>query len=251
MKNKYLLSLAAILLSFSCNQNQSGGDVQTADAAFQKTADEYLAGYLAWRPANGTALGLHKYDGKATDLSKASLEKELARLKEFDQKLSKTDTASLSPKMFYDFRILRSAIKGELFTFEDLGAYNKNPMVYPGAIDISIYIKRNFAPLESRIKSIIAIEKTAPQVFGAAKANLNDSLAKPYIETAIQIAKGAADFLNGDLVAALKDVKNDSLMKAFNAANKAAINAVNGYATWLEKEKLPKATNKYAIGVEN
>ena len=40
-------------------------------------------------------------------------------------------------------------------------------------------------------------------------------------------------------------------MKAFNAANKAAIEAVNNFANYLEKEKLPKATGHYAIGVAN
>ena len=28
-----------------------------ADAAFTQLADEYIAGYLAWRPQTGTALG--------------------------------------------------------------------------------------------------------------------------------------------------------------------------------------------------
>ena len=109
------------------------------------------------------------FDGKVTDLSKESLGKELGRLKDFDQKLNATDTASLSPQAFYDFRILQSAIKDEIFNFEDMGSFNKNPMTYAGAIDVSIYIKRDFAPLEDRIKSIIAIEKNAPQVFAAAK----------------------------------------------------------------------------------
>jgi uncharacterized protein (DUF885 family) len=115
-------------------------------------------------------------------------------------------------------------------------------------VDVSIYIKRNFAPIEDRIKSIIAIEKNAPDVFAAAKANLKDTLPEPYAELAVQIAHGSTDFLGGDLKVALKDVKNDTLMKAFNTANKTAIDAINGFAAWLEKEKLPKANNNYAIG---
>ncbi|SDE30818.1 Uncharacterized conserved protein, DUF885 familyt [Mucilaginibacter pineti] len=223
----------------------------SGDAAFQKLADSYLDGYLAWRPAQGVALGYHQYDGKVTDISKASLDKELARLKDFDGQLDSADTASFSPKVFYDYRILRSAVKQEIWSFDDLGTYTKNPMTYAGAVDVSIYIKRNFAPIESRIKSIIAIEKQAPKILADAKLNLSDSLAKPYIETAIQIAQGSADFLGGDLKVALKDVKNDTLMKAFNAANTAAIAAVNDFATYLQKQKLPKAHNHYAIGEAN
>ncbi|SHM53255.1 DUF885 domain-containing protein [Mucilaginibacter sp. OK098] len=246
---KKILLLIPIAVLLSCEQKtQSVTSPVSGDAAFQKLADDYLTGYLAWRPATGVALGFHQYDGKVTDLRKESLGKELGRLKDFDQHLAATDTASLSTQAFYDFRILRSAIKNEIFTFEDMGTYDKNPMTYANAIDVSIYVKRDFAPIEDRVKSIIAIEKNAANVFIAAKANLKDSLAKPYVQTAIEIARGSTDFLGGDLKIALKDVKNDSLMKVFNATNKTAIAAINGFADWLQKEKLPKATNKYAIG---
>ena len=59
-----------------------------ADAAFTQLADEYLAGYLAWRPQAGTALGFHEYDGKVTDFSKPSLDAELVRLKAFEHRLA-------------------------------------------------------------------------------------------------------------------------------------------------------------------
>ena len=59
-----------------------------ADAAFNRLADEYIVGYLSWRPQTGTALGFHEYDGRVTDYSQASLNAELARLKSFDQRLA-------------------------------------------------------------------------------------------------------------------------------------------------------------------
>jgi len=247
MKKLAFLVIPAALL-FSCEQNKPAKTAASGDAAFQKLSDDYIDGYMAWRPADGVALGYHQYDGKVTDLSKESMGRELGRLKSFDQQLGAMDSTSLSTKMFYDYRILRSAIKNEIFSFEDLGAYDKNPMTYAGAVDLSIYIKRDFAPLEDRVKSIIAIEKSIPNIFAAAKQNLLDSLPKPYVETAIQIAQGSADFWGGDMKVALKDVKNDSLMTAFNAANQTAIASANDFATWLQKVKLPKANNKYAIG---
>ncbi|MBK9327779.1 MAG: DUF885 domain-containing protein [Sphingobacteriales bacterium] len=137
------------------------------------------------------------------------------------------------------------------FYFEDLETYSRNPMTYANAADVNIYIKRNFAPLEQRIQSIINIENKTPEIIAAAKANLNDSLALPFINLAIDIAKGSAGFLKNELVMALQDVKNDSLMKSFNEANRKAIAAMEDYADYLKKEKLPKAHNRYAIGNEN
>jgi hypothetical protein len=117
--------------------------------------------------------------------------------------------------MFYDYRILSLNIKAEIFSFEDLQKFSKNPMTYAGAIDANVYVKRNFAPIEERIRSIISIENQAPKLFEDAKANLNDSLAKPLVDLAIQIAKGSVNFLENDLVTALQDVKNDTCAKYF------------------------------------
>ncbi len=254
MKNFLVISICIGSIFAGCKTNTKTDNtpalLTAADSAFYKLSEDFLAGYLAWRPQYGASLGYHEYDGKSTDYSKASLDSELARLKSYNQQLSSFDTDSLSPKMFYDFRILRSGILNEIFNFEGLKSYTKNPMTYAGAIDVNIYIKRNFAPVEDRIKSIIAIENKAADIFAAAKANLEDSLAKPYIETAIQIAQGSAQFLGGDLIKALKDVKNESLMAEFKTANNNAIAAVNAFTVYLQKEKLPKAHEHYAIGEE-
>lgn len=247
--NKIILSLLVLSL-FSCNKTETKADI-TQDSTFEKLSEEYLEGYFDWRPGYGVYLGLHEYDGKTTDYSKASIAAEVARLKDYDAKLAELDSASLSIKTYYDWKMLGSSIKNELFSFEDLKVYSKNPMIYARAVDVNIYIKRNFAPLEQQIKSIIAIENQVPKMYEDAKANLQDTLAIPHTQLAIEIARGAASFLEKDLLIALKDVKNDSLMKEFNTANKKAIAAINDFASYLEKEKLPKANNEYSIGKEN
>ncbi len=251
MLKSIILILSCTIVLSACKVNNPEIKAGSGDAGFQQLSDSFLLGYLSWRPQNSVSLGFHEYDGRLTDLSKGSIDGELMRLKDYNQKLESLDSSALSEKMFYDYRILKLAIGSEIFKIEDLKIYTLNPMTYAGLIDVNIYISRNFAPIEDRIRSIIAIENQAEQQFDYAKANLADSLGKPYVETAIQIAKGSVTFLSSDLVIALKDVKNDSLMNAFKASNKKAIEAINGYISWLEKEKLPKVHNHYAIGREN
>src|ERR1039457_1246093 len=141
-----------------------------ADADFARLADEYIAGYLTWRPQTGTSLGLHEYDGKVTDYSQASLSAELARLKSFDERLGQLNINSLSLQAFYDYRILRSANQREIFGFEQMRIYSDNPMTYAGALDVNIYIKRNFAPLDERVGSVVAILNQAPQIMSDRKS---------------------------------------------------------------------------------
>jgi uncharacterized protein (DUF885 family) len=223
---------------------------EAEDGEYEAVAEEYIKGYLGAHPLEGTALGLHEYDGKITDYSRLALDAELSRLRRFDDRLSKFDPGKLSPRQSIDLRILQAAVKKDLFEMQDMSVFERNPMVYARAADVNVYIKRNFAPLEDRVRSVVAIESQIPNILIAARTNLNDVVPKPYVELAIQIAKGSADFLKKDLVAAIGNLKDEQLRVAFHEANRKAANALNDYATWLEREKLPKASMDYALGEE-
>jgi uncharacterized protein (DUF885 family) len=223
---------------------------QTQDAEYEAVAEEYVKTYLAAHPLQGTALGLHDYDGKISDYSRLALDAELSRLRRFDDRLAKFDPAKLSSRQSIDLRILQAAVKRDLFQMQDMSMFERNPMVYARAGDVNVYIKRNFAPLEDRVRSLVAIESQIPNILIAARTNLDENLPKPFVELAIQIARGSADFLKKDLVAAVSGLKDEQLRVAFQAANRKAANGLSDYATWLEREKLPKATLDFALGEE-
>jgi uncharacterized protein (DUF885 family) len=240
-----MLALVAFYLSIA-----SGFAAQTEDAEYEAVAEEYIKTYLAAHPLQGTALGLHEYDGKISDYSRLALDAELNRLQRFDDRLSKFDPAKLSPRQSIDLRILQAAVKRDLFEMQDMSVFERNPMVYARAGDVNVYIKRNFAPLEDRVRSLVAIEAQIPNILIAARTNLNETLPKPFVELAIHIARGSADFLKKDLVAAVAGLKDEQLRVAFQNANRKAANGLNDYAAWLEREKLPKANFDFALGEE-
>ena len=246
------LLLAAALALTGCARDAAPHSPAHAesDRAFERLAAEYISGYLAWRPQTGMALGLHQYDGKASDLSQASINAELERLKSFQARLACLQTNALSRRASYDYRILRGAIQREIFGFEQMRVYSRNPMTYAGMLDVNIYIKRNFAPFEARVRSLTAILKQAPAIMAAGRGNLEQALPLPEIETAIDQAEGAADFLGKDLVEAVQPVKDPQLMGEFQTANQRAIEELRTYAKWLKEEKIPKANQDYALGRE-
>lgn len=240
--------LLVVLVAFSVTN--AAFAVQPQDAEYEAVAEEYVKTYLAAHPLQGTALGFHEYDGKISDYSRLALDAELSRLRRFDDRLAKFDPAKLSPRQSIDLRILQAAVKRELFQMQDMSTFERNPMVYARAGDVNVYIKRNFAPLEDRLRSLVAVESQIPNIMIAARTNLDEKLPKPFVELAIQIARGSADFLKKDLVAAVSGLKDEQLRVAFQAANRKAANALSDYATWLEREKLPKATLDFALGEE-
>jgi hypothetical protein len=173
MRKLNLVWLACLGACLTMGHSRAGEAV-TRDAEFGKLAEEFLGGYLAWRPGLGVALGLHEYDGRVTDFSPASIRLEHARLKRFDRRLAAFPTKGLASQTFYDFRILRAAVRKQLFHFDDLESFSRNPMTYAGAIDVNIYVKRDFAPIEERVRYIIAILDQAPGTFAAAEALCRD-----------------------------------------------------------------------------
>src|SRR5438309_10975772 len=240
----------ALVAAVTCLPLANAVAVQTPDSEYEAIAEEFIKGYFAARPHFGTAIGLHEYDGKITDYSRLALDAELSRLKRFDDRLQKFDLNKLSQRQSIDLRILQAAIRNEIFQREAMAIYERNPIVYARAADVNIYIKRNFAPLEDRVHSIVAIESQVPNILIAARTNLDPVLPKPYVELAIQIAKGSADFLRKNLVAAVADLKDERIRTEFLEANRKAAAALTDYAAWLERDKLPKATDDFALGEE-
>src|SRR6266480_1474690 len=223
---------------------------QAEDAEYEAVAEEYIKTYLAAHPLEGTALGLHEYDGKISDYSRLALDAELNRLQRFDDRLKKFDPTKLSARQSIDLRILQAAVKKDLFEMQDMSIFERNPMAYARAADVNVYIKRNFAPLDDRVRSLVAIESQIPNILIAARTNLNEQLPKPFVELGIQIAKGSADFLKKDLIAAVSALKDEQLRVAFQEVNRKAANALNDYAAWLQREKLPKASLDFALDEE-
>ena len=243
----FILFLTALSL---LSKNVPSLAAESEDGEYEAVAEEYIKGYLGAHPLEGTALGLHEYDGKITDYSRLALDAELSRLRRFDDRLAKFDPGELSLRQSIDLRILQAAVKKDLFEMQDMSVFERNPMVYARAADVNVYIKRNFAPLEDRVRSLVAIESQIPNILIAARTNLNAVVPKPYVELAIQIAKGSAEFLKKDLVAAIGNLKDEQLRGAFHEANRKGANALNDYAAWLEREKLPKASMDFALGEE-
>jgi uncharacterized protein (DUF885 family) len=239
--------LRAIVMAFPLTVSFGA---QTPDAEYEAVAEEYIKGYLTAHPLNATSLGFHEYDGKISDYSRLALDAELSRVRRFDDRLKKFDLEKLSARQSIDLRILQAAIKKQLFETHEMASFERNPMVYARAADVNVYIKRNFAPLEDRVRSIVLIEQQVPNIVIAAKTNLNPVLPKPYVEVAIQIARGSAAFLRKNLVEAVADLKDERVRAEFQDSNRKAAAALTDYAAWLEREKLPKASDDFALGEE-
>lgn len=237
-----LMTLLGLSLCGCAGRHDRAG--QTEDQRFRAFSDRYLAEYLEWRPQEGTALGLHQYDGRLTDFSAPSLAQERLRLRNARRTLSGFRSDRLSPDARFECQLLSRAVDRERFQFEDLRAYARNPMAYVAVPNVDIYIKRDFAPFEQRLRSLQGVFEAVPRLLADARLNLEKELPRPQVETAIEMAEAAADFWEKDLAVAIQGAATPPLQ----AARQEAVTAMRAYAAWLKSDRLPNASQDYALG---
>ncbi len=208
----------------------------------------FLGQMFAFSPGAGVSAGLHQYDGRAPDLSAPTIAAHVAAMRAQREQVSRAIAQERDPERGLRLRAICGAIEDELFRLEVQRVYSRNPMRYADAIDASIYAKRNFAPKRDRMRSAISLLRGARALGEAARANLDRELPKVFIETAIKIAKGQAEFVQGDLIKGFEDVPDAALQAELRSAAGDASSAMLEYASWLERERLPKGTSEFAIG---
>ena len=247
---KLLFAVAALFVATSGFAQASASG---SDPAFGKFVDDYFDAKFADSPTEGTSAGLHQYDTKMPDLSRAAIDARVAALKGQLTRLLAFDRAKLGFDDAIDAAALEGSIRSELLTLETLRPWEKNPMQYAGVAGSAVddLMKRNFAPAPDRLRSVVARLKAVPAICAAGKANVKNP-PKEFTTLAIRMAKGSAGFLSGGVADWAKASGADAaLMKEFTETNGKAVAALNDFATWLEKDLAPRSNGSYAIGAAN
>ncbi len=66
--------------------------VSAADAGFMKLADDFFDTlYFPLNPTNATGAGVHAYDAKLEDYSRAGIERQIAALQAFEKRIAAVD----------------------------------------------------------------------------------------------------------------------------------------------------------------
>lgn len=212
-----------------------------------RAGDDYLATTFAFNPGAGAAAGRHEFDGRAPDLSLAAQERRVEQLRRLAARIDPL-IGSENRETSLRARSLRAAIDGDLFTASVQRPLQRNPMTYAGAVDVSLYAKRDFAPAVERLRSAERVLRGVPGVLDSGRAQLDAALPKVFVSTAITIARGQADFFENDLLHAFESAGTSAYQESLKVAAQQAAAAMRGFADWLERERLPGATADFAIG---
>jgi uncharacterized protein (DUF885 family) len=214
--------------------------------------DDYLDQILfRFNPSEGTSAGLHQYDSQLEDYSRANVDKEVAALQQFEQRVASFDASALSSTDAADREMLLGSIRSTLLTLQTIRFWEKDPDSYSGTASNGVYVImiRRFAPTNDRLRSAIARERQIPALLASAHENLKNP---PHIRTEIALEQlpGIISFFQKDVPAAFADASDESLKSDFSRTNTAAIAALRDYQAWLKSDLLPQSNGDFRIGAE-
>lgn len=221
-----------------------------ADANLTAATERFIREYHQLRPLTGVALGWHQFDGQFVVPTAAQCADERAFFRASARQFPESALTVASPALRRDLALVRRQIETELMGYDGFRADRRNPMFYVGAVDVSIYLKRDWKPLDERVRDLTAILRRTPEVFAAARAQLEAKLPKPWVETAIQMADGTATFLEKDVAGVAQGATQRDVVGEFAVANTRAVRELREFAAWLKAERLPAAAAAYALGEE-
>jgi uncharacterized protein (DUF885 family) len=219
------------------------------DAAFDKLVDAYYAEYPSVYPTSATRLGLHENDANLEDLSQAGIAKELKRLRGWRDRVAPLSPKDLSPGRQADLALLRASINARIVELDEVQTWKHRPDLYARVASASVYviIKRDYAPAEARLRSVLSREAKIPALLAEAKKNLS-GVARVAVEITIEQLPGIVGFFKKDVPAAFAKVNDVALQKELAASTEKVAAALEDYGAWLKSELLPKANAPFAIG---
>ena len=87
-------------------------------------------------PAEGVAMGIHKYDGVLPELTPAGIADQIKLLDRDRDALLRFDAARMSPRHQLERDVLLAELRKRRFALVDLDVYRTNPMSYTGNINL-------------------------------------------------------------------------------------------------------------------
>ncbi len=252
MHKKNCVALATLAAAFTaCSGPPPAAPAPAPQAAVRDAWPDFASAFIeATLKADSyfaVNAGRHEFDGQMADWSGASLAAETARLHKARSEAETLDAASLTPGERFEREYLLAVIDGQLFWLERARAPFTNPAWYLNRLDPDVYLNRNYAPLEQRLKGYVGYARAIPKLADEIRANLHTPLPASLVQRGIDGFGGFADFFRRDVAKVFAAVQDPQAQQELAAADTAAATAMQGLKHWLEGERR-HATQDFALG---
>ena len=222
---------------------------QKMDTAFQELSQRLIKEHWDFYPTAGSRIGRHEYDGQLPDLSPSQNKRREEELRRGLSELHALGINGLNETGRLSYRIMELFLRRELFIFNDLKPLENNPMRHTGYLNVSGYIRRDYAPLEDRIRSATSAMKQAPDFLEVLDKALSDRISSHVVDISVESYSGMARFYRVDLADPATGVTDPEIVTEFNRARETAAVALDSFVERL-KRRGASGPDGFAIGAE-
>lgn len=219
------------------------------DANFQELAQRLIKEHWDFYPTAGSRIGRHEYDGRLPDLSPSQNVRREGELQRGLTELRRIDPAGLDESGQMSYRMMELFLRRELFIFNELKPLENNPMRHTGYLNVSGYIRRDYAPLEDRLRSAATAMRQAPDFLEVLDQALAETLSSHVVDMSVESYAGMARFYRVDLAEAANGVADQEIVGEFNQARESAAAALDRFVERI-KGRGAGGPGGFAIGPE-
>ncbi len=224
----------------------------TSEATFYRRAEEWLYWLMEINPVAATQLGDHRWDHRLAEYSPAALDSQYRGILAALAEVQAMDVAGFGPEARIDHTLIDHILQAFIRQHERRQLERRDPGVYLNEVlgGVLVLIMKEFAPLPERLGSALGRVRETPRVLREAQGNLIPAeVPKAWVDVAIEQLQQAAGLYAGFLpamaAAAAPDLQSD-----LAEAGQAAVQAIQGYASYLQDVVVPQATGDFATGRE-
>src|SRR6185312_12718611 len=154
----------------ACSQQPAPTPAQPApdphaaiQGAWSSYAARFIEDYFKLDPFFAVQSGRHEFDGQMTDYSAAALAKRIGWLKMARKEADAFDTSALTPEQNFEREYVMHVIDAEVFWLDRAHSPQRNPAWYSDRLDPEVYLSRDYAPLDKRMKGYIGYARGVPK----------------------------------------------------------------------------------------
>jgi uncharacterized protein (DUF885 family) len=238
---RQLLKLAALTLSCCIGSQIAIGAPDSPEfAATARFQREFGASFLDhyWRlhPDLAIPLGYYQVANLLRVPNEAYRAEDLAFLRSSLAKLRAIPPAALDISARADAAVLENQLKSELWSLTEYRDFEWDPSSYTVAEAFALLLNTEYAPLDQRLRAVLARLGAVPAYYAAAERNIKNPT-RERTQLAIEQSGGALEVFGADLehkinASTLRDSERLLLRQRVVAARA----AIQGYIDWLKAE---------------
>lgn len=196
---------------------------------WRRFVESHLEEYFARNPTFAASAGRHELDGRLPDWSAEGLRGKIQWLR--GQRERALDF-SLDERESFERDYLLAQLDIDLFWLAEAEWPWRNPIFYAYALDPSLYLTREYAPLERRMRAYVDYARAVPKAAEQLRANLRTPMPRTWAQVGRMTLGGLAGYFETDVPPIFAAVQDPGLQEEFRAANAAAAAAMRGLGDW-------------------